>query len=167
MPDRREHAEYSKQLYGYDFEEIHKWMDGTSISKGPNHREDRHDINETPKKAFEIFKDEVPEDKIKYIKDVVKDHIELDKRGHLKEEEKLTCHRCKDTVHKEEAIEIVYGYYEDRKVSRIVGVNKQKNPIEEKIEYSPKITYFFCPECGEKIRHYLSLKYPIERELND
>ncbi|KXB07734.1 hypothetical protein AKJ51_00020 [candidate division MSBL1 archaeon SCGC-AAA382A20] len=80
VPSRREHIEHCKDLYGYGFEKIHKWMDGTVKSRGPSHRVDRHDIDKTPDKAYDIFKDKVPEQYRKYIKDAVKDHIELDNR---------------------------------------------------------------------------------------
>lgn len=55
-------------------------MDGTVKSRGPSHRVDRHEINKTPEKAYEIFKDKVPQEYRKFIKDAVKDHIELDRR---------------------------------------------------------------------------------------
>ncbi|KXA93221.1 hypothetical protein AKJ66_02520 [candidate division MSBL1 archaeon SCGC-AAA259E22] len=80
MPNREDHVRHCEKLYGYSFEEIHKWMDGTVKSRGPTHRVDRHDIKRTPDKAFGIFKDKVPEKYREYIKDAVKDHIELDER---------------------------------------------------------------------------------------
>lgn len=85
MPGGRIHRKHSEELYGYGFEEIHSWMDGTFLSKGPNHhQEDRHDPRKTPERAFEIFKDKVPKEYVKYIKDAVKDHIELDKKERRK-----------------------------------------------------------------------------------
>ncbi|KXA97603.1 hypothetical protein AKJ40_01160 [candidate division MSBL1 archaeon SCGC-AAA259M10] len=80
MPSREEHVRHCKNLYGYGFKEIHKWMDGTVRSRGQSHRVDRHNIKKTPDKAYDIFKDKVPRRYRKYIKDAVKDHIELDKR---------------------------------------------------------------------------------------
>lgn len=78
MPSNEEHIKHCKELYGYGFEEIHRWMDETSVARGANHRKDRHDIEKTPKKAFEIFKDRVPEEYREYIKDAVKSHISID-----------------------------------------------------------------------------------------
>ncbi|KXB07747.1 hypothetical protein AKJ51_00090 [candidate division MSBL1 archaeon SCGC-AAA382A20] len=81
MPNREEHVRHCEELYEYGFEKVHAWMDGTVKSRGPTHRVDRHDINKTPDKAYEIFKNKVPKQYRKFIKDAVKDHIELDKRG--------------------------------------------------------------------------------------
>ncbi|KXA99959.1 hypothetical protein AKJ41_04625 [candidate division MSBL1 archaeon SCGC-AAA259O05] len=60
VSSREEHTRHCKELYGYGFEEVHKWMDGTVKSRGRGHRVDRHDIKETPEKAYKIFKDKVP-----------------------------------------------------------------------------------------------------------
>lgn len=105
MPDRKKHVEQSERLYGYGFEEIHEWMDGTVATKGSRHREDRHDPDETPEKARAIFKDKVPEDKEKFIEDVVLDHIELDNRERNSPEETgeennplSVCHDCSELL---------------------------------------------------------------------
>lgn len=79
MPSMAEHARHCRKLYGYGFREIHNWMDGTVKSRGRSHRVDRHDISSTPQKAYDIFKDKVPVKYRKYIKDAVKDHIELER----------------------------------------------------------------------------------------
>lgn len=88
MPDRQIHAKHCKKLYGYGFNEIHAWMDGTVRSKGIKHRMDRHDPYRTPDKAYEIFKNKVPPQYRKFIKDAVKDHIELDERRGVSQEKK-------------------------------------------------------------------------------
>ncbi len=79
MPNNKEHCEDSIKRYGYNFKEIHRWMDEPSNIIGKTHRKYRHDPHTTPKKAEQIFWNKVPERYRPYIKDVVLDHIRLDK----------------------------------------------------------------------------------------
>ncbi len=80
MPGLETHSERCNERYGYEFRDIHIWMDETVKIKGPKHREDRHDPFETPEKAEEIFWEQVPEQYRKFIPDAVKDHIRLDNK---------------------------------------------------------------------------------------
>ena len=66
------------QRYGYDFDEIHVWMDEPFIRLGELHRQERHNENTTPYEAKKLFFDIVPEPYRKFIEDAVRDHIILD-----------------------------------------------------------------------------------------
>ncbi|KXB00681.1 hypothetical protein AKJ40_00850 [candidate division MSBL1 archaeon SCGC-AAA259M10] len=113
MPTREEHVEHCEELYGHGFEEIHEWMDGTVVSKGRGHREDRHDPGETPDKAYEIFEDKVPGDKKKFIKDAVKDHIELDMRSSGRKSQKKKLSEAERAALAEEVRKTVIGSLDD------------------------------------------------------
>lgn len=84
MPKCDVHSEHCKEMYGYEFREVHRWMDKTAKIKGPMHREDRHDPFETPENAEEIFWNQVPDEYRKFINDAVKDHIILDQENDSK-----------------------------------------------------------------------------------
>jgi hypothetical protein len=68
----------SNNRYGYDFSEIHKWMDEPSMVAGSKHRIMRHDPFKTPEEAEKIFWDKVPLKQRQNIKHAVVDHIKLD-----------------------------------------------------------------------------------------
>ncbi|KXB01647.1 hypothetical protein AKJ41_00705 [candidate division MSBL1 archaeon SCGC-AAA259O05] len=95
MPTREEHVKHCEELYGYGFEEIHRWMDGTVNFRGPNHRVDRHDPDDTPALAYAIFEDKIPDGEEKFIKDAVLEHIRQDVAESRGEEE------SKDRSHEE------------------------------------------------------------------
>jgi len=78
MPNHQVHCMDSNNRYGYDFSEIHKWMDEPSKVAGSKHRVMRHDPFVTPQEAEKIFWDKVPVDQRQNIKHVVLDHIKLD-----------------------------------------------------------------------------------------
>jgi hypothetical protein len=79
MPNNEEHCADSYRRYGYRFKEIHRWMDEPCTIVGKSHRKFRHDPNSTPKKAEQIFWNEVPSQYRQFIRDVVLDHIRIDK----------------------------------------------------------------------------------------
>jgi hypothetical protein len=78
MPNLEEHCNDTHNRYGYDFRDIHKWMDEPSMISGSKHRIIRHDPFKTPQEAEKIFWDKVPVDQRQNIKHAVVDHIKLD-----------------------------------------------------------------------------------------
>ena len=63
------------QRFGYEFEEIHKWMDEF---RGRSHRNMRHDKIKTPIEAEKLFYERIPKQYRPFIKKAVLDHILLD-----------------------------------------------------------------------------------------
>ena len=55
MPNNDEHCKDSLRRYRKSFSELHKWMDEPSAILGANHRKYRHDPNNTPKEAKQLF----------------------------------------------------------------------------------------------------------------
>jgi len=78
MPSHEEHCQQSLRRYGFDFAEIHSWMDRPSLAYGIDHRKLNHDIYRTPYEAEKLFWDLVPEEQRENIRWVVIDHIRLD-----------------------------------------------------------------------------------------
>jgi hypothetical protein len=78
MTNHKMHCESCKKRYGYDFSEIHTWMDEPVSLNGSAHRKHRHDDEETPRLAVEIFSDKVPNQYRIFIRDAVLDHLILD-----------------------------------------------------------------------------------------
>jgi antitoxin component of MazEF toxin-antitoxin module len=83
MPLVKVHCKRCEEKYGYDFKEINAWMDAPSLIMGGNHQSVRHDVVNTPKKAETMFKNKIPEKYRIFIKDVVLDHIILDKKQRM------------------------------------------------------------------------------------
>ena len=79
MPNHEEHCNDSFNRYGYNFSEIHRWMDEPCRIAGSSHRQFRHNPYETPKEAEQIFMDKIPDQYKSQIKHVILDHIKLDK----------------------------------------------------------------------------------------
>jgi XTP/dITP diphosphohydrolase len=52
MPSHKTHCAISKKRTGYDFSELHDWIDGPSKTLGKNHRTVRHAWNETDMKTI-------------------------------------------------------------------------------------------------------------------
>lgn len=91
MPNNWVHCKDSKKKYGYDFKEIHEWMDEPSAIADKEHRYFRHNKYKTPKKAEQLFRDRVPEEYRMYIRNAVLDHIKLDNvKKNIREINKLT-----------------------------------------------------------------------------
>ncbi len=78
MPDLNIHMEQSLFYYGYDFKELHQWIDDPSKLYAGSHRVVRHDIDDI-KLVLEIFKDKVPEKYRMFIRDAFLDHLILDR----------------------------------------------------------------------------------------
>ena len=78
MPNLKEHCNQSKKIYGYDFKEVHSWMDYPCRSMTSHHRKERHDIKKTPVEVKKIFWDKVPKEYREYLWHVAIDHISLD-----------------------------------------------------------------------------------------
>lgn len=78
MPSGKEHCQSCREKYGYDFSEIHNWMDEPIALYSHAHRKERHDKNSTPDKAEQLFWNKVPEPYRKFNRDAVLDHLMLD-----------------------------------------------------------------------------------------
>ena len=52
MPNHKTHCAISKKRTGFDFSELHKWIDENQKEDGINHRRKRHYYNETDKKSI-------------------------------------------------------------------------------------------------------------------
>jgi len=79
MPSHEEHCNDSFRRYGYNFSEVHRWMDEPCRIAGSSHRQFRHNPYETPKEAEQIFSNIVPEQFKSIVKHVILDHIKLDR----------------------------------------------------------------------------------------
>jgi len=55
MPTHEEHCQHSLVRYGKTFSELHRWMDEPSTMLGPSHRMHRHDPENTPREAKQLF----------------------------------------------------------------------------------------------------------------
>lgn len=146
MPNNEEHTKHCRELYGYGFEKIHKWMDETSKARGPDHRIDRHNIDKTPEKAYELFKNKVPKEYKEYIKDAVKSHISLDESNYGKKEI-----GAKD-----------YAKASQRQKVRIIGLNEVN--LEERENLKQEI------EEGENkydVSKTLNILYEVIKEVDD
>jgi hypothetical protein len=89
MPNLDEHCRQSFIRYGYEFAEIHAWMDNPSLAYGKSHRKFRHDINSTPYEAEKRFRDFVPFEQRENIRYVVIDHIRLDEKNTIQKKVKF------------------------------------------------------------------------------
>jgi hypothetical protein len=58
MPNHKTHCAISKKRTGYDFSELHDWIDGPSKTLGKNHRTVRHAWNETEMKTIQRYWDD-------------------------------------------------------------------------------------------------------------
>jgi len=74
MPDHSEHCKRTRELYGVDGAEIHRWMDEPSQLYGSSHRWTRHDLSLIPKKFIDKYGEELA-------KQIMLDHILLDRKG--------------------------------------------------------------------------------------
>jgi len=57
MPNNRTHCAISKQRTGFDFKELHRWIDGPSVELGWNHRLKRHYYNDKDEKYIREYWD--------------------------------------------------------------------------------------------------------------
>jgi hypothetical protein len=57
MPSHKTHCAISKKRTGYDFSELHNWIDGPSKTLGKNHRTVRHAWNDTDRKTIQEYWD--------------------------------------------------------------------------------------------------------------
>jgi len=57
MPNHKTHCAISKKRTGYDFSELHTWIDEPSKKLGKNHRTVRHAWNETDKRTIKQYWD--------------------------------------------------------------------------------------------------------------
>jgi len=80
MPNLEKHCKESKKRYGYDFKEIHEWMDAPAALVGGMHRKLRHNLFETPQLAKQLFNDKIPKKYRMFIEDAVVNHILLDNK---------------------------------------------------------------------------------------
>lgn len=135
MPCLEEHCRHTKERYGYEFREIHSWMDETVKMKGPNHREDRHDPFKTPEKAKEIFWEQVPSEYRKFIPDAVLDHIRLDYEEESNSEEDKR-------KQKSELIRRHEVNREGLRVGNKVKYDDREYRIKER-QYDPSTGYFY------------------------
>jgi hypothetical protein len=90
MPGVEVHIRESKKRYGYDFRELHKWLDLPFYSLGSAHHCERHSAKTTPDLAQKIFWEETPIEKRQYIREAALDHIALD------DKEGRACNNPKD-----------------------------------------------------------------------
>ena len=55
MPSHKTHCAISKKRTGYDFSELHDWIDGPSKTLGKNHRTERHALNDADIKKIREY----------------------------------------------------------------------------------------------------------------
>lgn len=55
MPDLRTHCAISKKRTGFDFKELHQWIDSPKDELGPDHRIERHAYNEIEKRYIKEY----------------------------------------------------------------------------------------------------------------
>jgi hypothetical protein len=57
MPSFRTHCEISQKRTGYDFAELHRWIDAPTEELGIDHRRERHHFNENDKNTIKQYWD--------------------------------------------------------------------------------------------------------------
>jgi len=57
MPSNRVHCAISRERTGFNFQELHKWIDEDKKSKGIDHRLNRHTFNKKEAKIIEAYWD--------------------------------------------------------------------------------------------------------------